>query len=194
MERINGGTSVSESNKILRPLFTSDGLDEMEAFSDADWAGCNSTRRSTSGSLIRYGGGPLFWMSKRQGSTTLSTLESELFASCETAKACICLTRLLREAGYNVTPKLLVDNTACISLIRNPQITSRSKHIQVRNFFVREQVEAGEFTLEHCPTEHNAADLYTKIMDRGRFQKLRLLSGIVNGEAYHPSGGGASSR
>ena len=172
------------ATKYFGPVYTASESIALNAYTDADFAGCKSTFKSTSGSLISFGGGPLFWMAKKQGTTALNTLESELFAACETAKACIWLARLLRETGYNVKPTLLIDNSACISLIRNAQITSRSRHVQVQFCFVHEKVEAGEFTVQHCPTNENAADLYTKALDKNRFQKLRTLAGFVNGENH----------
>ena len=176
------------ATKFFGPVYTSWGPNTLDAFTDADFAGCKSTFRSTSGSLISFGGGPLFWMAKKQGTTALNTLESELFAACETAKACIWLARLLREAGYNVKPTLLIDNSACISLIRNAQITSRSRHVQVRFCFVHEKVESGEFVIRQCASEDNAADLFTKPLDKNRFQKLRTLAGFVNDEDQHGDG------
>ena len=178
----------SAAMKVLRylkatesygPVYTDTGGVEVRAYSDADFAGCNSTRRSTSGAIISFGGGALVWVSHRQGAVTLSSLESELVASCETARNCLWLMRMLREAGYATTPTLLVDNSACIHLINNAQVSKRSKHIETKNFFVREKVESGEFKLQHCPTEINLADLCTKALPRTRFEKLRTLIGIV---------------
>ena len=82
----------------------------VEAFSDSDWSGCQATRRSTSGSLIQFGGGSVIWMSQRQSCVSLSSMESEIVACSETGKSCLWLTRLLNEIGYSVVPRLRVDN------------------------------------------------------------------------------------
>ena len=169
-----------KSTKYYGPVYTGKSSDELIAYSDADWSGCTSSRRSTSGAFIQFGGAAIGWCSKRQASVTLSSLESELVASCEAAKYCIWLKRLFHETGYKVRPKVLIDNTACISSIKNHQISRRSKHIEVRFFFVREKAESGEFTVHHVGTEDNISDIFTKILNRIRFQKLRSLAGIVN--------------
>lgn len=176
--------------KVLRYLkatrthglsYTDSGTNEVEAFSDADFAGCTASRRSTSGCFIRFGGGAISWSSRRQPIVTLSSLESELVAATDTAKECIWVVRLLKEAGYDVKPKLLVDNTAAIRLVEVTKYFKRCKHIHTRYFFVREKVQSGEFSIQHCPTEENLADILTKVLAKPRFQKLRTLLGIVNG-------------
>ena len=89
---------------------------------------------------------------------------------------------------------LFIDNTACISLIKNPQISQRSEHIEIRYYFVREKVESGEFEIHHISTERNIADFITKILCKQRFQNLRSLAGIINGENDSSSRVDASNR
>ena len=103
-----------KATKYYGPVFKDLGSNELLGYADADYAGCNNSRRSTSGSFIQFGSSVLHYQSRRQSAVTLSTLESELVSACETAKSCIWLARLLREAGYQVTPKLLIDNAACV--------------------------------------------------------------------------------
>lgn len=183
------------ATKFYGPVFTDTGSNDLIAYSDADFAGCMDSRRSTSGSFIQFGGGVLQWQSRRQSAVTLSTLESELVAACETAKTSIWLARLLREAGYQVTPKLLVDNSACISFIQNRLISSRTKHVEVKYYFLREKVESGEFLVKHVASEENIADLFTKSLPKLRFQKLRSLAGIIDGsENSHTSDAAAGRR
>ena len=91
-------------------------------------------------------------------------------------------------------PQLLIDNSACISLIKDHQISRRSRHIEVRYFFVREKAESGEFTVHHVSTEDNISDIFTKILGKVRFQKLRSLAGIVKGESDSVPSSDASQR
>ena len=166
--------------KTFGLVFTATGPCTITAWSDADWSGCESTRRSTSGSHVSFGGAPVAYASQRQGMVTLSTLESELVAASETAKTVIWVSRLFKEAGYSPKPTLFIDNQSVIHLIGNPQTTRRSKHIKVRHYFVREQSQEGSFSVKHCPGTENVADLYTKAVPRVVFQKLRHLAGIVD--------------
>ena len=172
-------------------IFTGSEPGKIMAWSDADWSGCDSTRRSTSGSHVSFGRAAIAFSSQRQGMVTLSTLESELVAASETAKTVIWVSRLLKEAGYETVPELLIDNQSVIHLINNPQTTRKCKHIQVRHYFVREQVQAGSFPVKHCPGTENVADLYTKSVPRMVFQKLRALAGIKDSKNASRSSSGA---
>ena len=171
-----------KGTKTYGLTFTDSGKNEMVAYSDADWGGCHSTFRSTTGAFIQFGGGAIAWVSQRQAMVTLSTLESELVAASETAKTVIWLNRLLSEAGYTVTPRLLIDNQAVIHLIGNPQASRRCKHISIRHYFVRERAQEGDFTVKHCASEQNSADLFTKILPKSTFQRLRTSIGLLSPE------------
>jgi len=70
---------------------------ELEAYSDADFASDTTTRRSVSGILLKYSGGAIVWVSRRQDCVSLSTTEAEYIASSEAAKDTIWLTRLFNE-------------------------------------------------------------------------------------------------
>jgi hypothetical protein len=83
----------------------------------------------------------------------------------------------------NVTSAVLhVDYMSAIKLIKNPGLHKRSKHIEVRHFFVREKVADGELTTEHVSSEQQLADLLTKPPPRATFTKLRnrLTSKLID--------------
>ena len=63
--------------------FDTDG--ELNAFTDSSYADCKVTRRSTSGSVIMFRGGPIYWNSSLQKAVTLSTTEAEYVACCKAA-------------------------------------------------------------------------------------------------------------
>ena len=116
------------------------------------------------------------WASNRQASVSLSSMEAELVALSETLKSSLWLARLLGEFGYAVKPELLVDNQATIKLVQNPQFHKRSKHIEVRHYFVREKYQRKEIEIRYCPSESNLADMLTKALPKPRFQELKLLA------------------
>eukprot|EP00462_Mataza_sp_D1_P017565 CAMPEP_0175175624 /NCGR_PEP_ID=MMETSP0087-20121206/33310_1 /TAXON_ID=136419 /ORGANISM="Unknown Unknown, Strain D1" /LENGTH=186 /DNA_ID=CAMNT_0016467263 /DNA_START=301 /DNA_END=857 /DNA_ORIENTATION=+ len=89
--------------------------------------------------------GPVAWQSKSQKTVALSSCEAELYALCEAAKEIMWLSQLLQELKVNFTvPTLHVDNQAAIALSTNPVNHQRTKHIDIRWFFVREAIEAGK--------------------------------------------------
>ena len=79
-------------------------------------------------------------------------------------------------------PRLMIDNQAVIHLIGNPQASRHSEHISIRHYFVRERAQEGDFTVEHCASEQNSADLFTKILPKSTFQRLRTSAGLLSPE------------
>ncbi|GBP12337.1 Retrovirus-related Pol polyprotein from transposon TNT 1-94 [Eumeta japonica] len=109
----------------------------LECFSDADFAGCISTGRSTSGVIVTYAGGPISWISQRQAIVSTSTTEAEIVAANEAAKELVWLIRLYKEViNLKQIPCIQIDNTAAIRLAQNPEFHNRTKHIAVKHFFI----------------------------------------------------------
>jgi len=82
------------------------GLPGLQAFADADWAGDRSTRRSTSGWLLRLGGGSLIdWSCKGQVSVALSSCEAEYVAMSAATQAVVWLQTLLDELHTSILGK-----------------------------------------------------------------------------------------
>lgn len=136
-------------------------------YSDSDWAGDETTRRSTHGYVFSFGQGAVSWTSHRQPSVALSTAEAEYYALSECAKEAIWLQRLLLDLGSaNVMLTLRCDNQAAIAMVKNPVNHARGKHIDLRVHFVRELFESGQFALEYVNTTENAADVMTKPLAR----------------------------
>jgi hypothetical protein len=75
----------------------SDDLEKLSAHSDSDWAGDKDGRKSTTGNLIIYGGGPVSWRSTIQKSVALSSCEAELVSLTETTKRVIWFRKLLTD-------------------------------------------------------------------------------------------------
>jgi KUP system potassium uptake protein len=75
--------------------------------------------------------------------------------------------------------QLLIDNKFAINLARNPVSHGRSKHIETRFHFIREQVMNGKIDVVHCPTHDQIADALTKAIKLDRFEVLREYLGVV---------------
>ena len=105
--------------------FKSSGQVDFECYSDADWAGDVSDRKSTSGYVFKMVGGPVSWGSKKQSSVSLSTSEAEYIALSLAIQEGKWVHRLLCEiltaAGADC-PKLVIheDNQSCIKMTKNP--------------------------------------------------------------------------
>ncbi|KAG4958455.1 hypothetical protein JHK87_035088 [Glycine soja] len=113
--------------------------------------------------------------------TALSSCEAEYISGSFAACQAIWLKSLLDELKCEVQMplSLLIDNKSAISLAKNPVSHGRSKHIETRFHFIREQVNNGVLKLIYCPTEDQLADLLTKAVKPDRFIKLREEIGVI---------------
>lgn len=111
----------------------------------------------------------------------MSTTEAEIVAASEGAKELIWLKRLLNELNEkdNDPPVLYVDSASAVKLSKNPEYHKRSKHIEVRHFFVHEKYLSGEVNVKHIEGEKQLADTFTKPLERTRFEKLRCDIGVT---------------
>ena len=152
---------------------------ELTGYSDASWADDQTDRRSTQGYGFTLGGGLISWRSTRSSSTALSSCEAELYAGTMAAQEARWLTYLL--ACFDIPPKeclLHIDNKSTIQLAKDPVFHSRSKHIELRYYFLRDMVLQGHIRLRHVPTEQNLADIFTKSLGRQAHEKLSFLLGL----------------
>lgn len=163
-------------------LYKSDSKnDVLHVYCDSDHSGDPKTYRSTTGVVTIFAEGPISWLSKRQTSVALSTTEAEFVAACEAAKEAIWLNRLLREITVlSSVPVLHIDNMSAIKLIKNPIFHKRTKHINIRFFFVREKFFEKELAVEHIAGTDQLADVLTKALSSVRFADLRLKIGLIN--------------
>ena len=152
----------------------------LECYSDADFAGCKTSGRSTSGIMILYSGGAISWFSQRQSVVATSTTEAEIIAANECVREVIWLNRLFSGVTQlNGIPVLQVDNTAAIRLAQNPEFHRRTKHISVKHFFIREKVLEKEIFVQQVSTENQIADMLTKPLFKPRLLTLCAKIGLL---------------
>nr|GEX55482.1 hypothetical protein [Tanacetum cinerariifolium] len=143
------------------------------AFADADHAGCQDTRRSTSGSSQFLGDRLISRSSKRQKSVAISSTKAEYIALSGYCAHILWMRTQLTDygLGFNKIP-MYCDNKSAISLCCNNVQHSRSMHIDIRYYFVKEHVENGMLELYFVNTEYQLADLITKALGRERIEFL----------------------
>ncbi|GJW67744.1 retrovirus-related pol polyprotein from transposon TNT 1-94 [Tanacetum coccineum] len=145
----------------------------LTAFADADHAGCQDTRRSTSGSIQLLGDRLVSWSSKRQKSAAISSTEAEYIALSGCCAQVLWMRSQLTDYGFgfNKIP-MYCDNKSAIALCCNNVQHSRSKHIDIRFHFIKEHVENGVIELYFVNTEYQLADIFTKALGRERIEFL----------------------
>nr|GEY65199.1 retrovirus-related Pol polyprotein from transposon TNT 1-94 [Tanacetum cinerariifolium] len=145
----------------------------LTAFADADHAGCQDTRRSTSGSVQFLRERLISWLSKRQKSAAISSTKAEYIALSGCYAQILWMRSQLSDYDLGFNKNLMYcDNKGAIALCCNNFQHSRSKHIDIRYHFIKEQVENGVIELYFVNTEYQLADLFTKALGRERIEFL----------------------
>jgi hypothetical protein len=154
----------------------------LVAFTDSDWAGDHETRRSTSGYVIKAGGGALIWRSGLQSTVALSSCEAEYYGLTDVTKEVLWLQSLLGElqySGNDLRPmKVMEDNQAAIELAKNPEFHRRTKHVAVRWHFCRDHQSLGTTAIQYVPTGAQTADGLTKALHSPKFDVFFTALGL----------------
>nr|GEZ39535.1 retrotransposon protein, putative, unclassified [Tanacetum cinerariifolium] len=149
------------------------------AFADADHAGCQDTRRSTSGSVQFLGERLISWSLKRQKSAAISGTKAEYIALSGCCAQILWMRSQLSDygLGFNKIP-MYYGNKSAIALCYNNVEHSWSKHIDIRYHFIKEQVENWVIELYFVNTEYQLADLFTKALGRDIIEFLTTKLGM----------------
>ena len=161
----------------------------ITSFSDADWAGDVSDRRSTSGFLVYLGGNLVSWSSKKQPTVARSSTKAEYKALANASSELIWIRSLLRELRIVLPPPTLwCDNIGATYLSANPIFHARMKHIEIDFHFVREQVASRQLRISIISSKDQVADLLTKPLPKLDFLHLRSKLNLL--PALRLRGGG----
>ena len=153
---------------------------KVTGYGDADWAGCHDSRKSTSGYVFLMGSGAVAWASKKQLVVALSSVEAEYISGSLAVQEAIWENKFLEEIGIKAEkPLLYQDNQGAIAFANNPIQHARTKHIDVRHYFMKDAVLKDLVTLKYCPTQDMVADVLTKHLGRIKFEEFRKSMGIV---------------
>lgn len=154
----------------------------LSGYVDSDWGGDDLTdRKSTTGYLFKlYNKCTICWNTRKQASVAVSSTEAEYMALFEAVKEAKWLKSLATSININNVEPIIIyeDNNGCISIANNPTSHKRSKHIDIKYHFSREQVERGLIKLIHMPTGCQTADILTKPLPIVKFSEHRAGLGL----------------
>ncbi|CAI7863712.1 unnamed protein product [Closterium sp. NIES-53] len=153
---------------------------KLIGYVDADHAGDSDNRRSRTGYIYRLEPiRPISWQSSKQELIALLSAEAEYIALCSATKEGLYLRELLEEAKLAELPNftLFCDNQSAIRIANKSGFANRTKHIALRYFFVKDEIEKGRLELSYCPTSEMAADYLTKKLGKQKFEYCMLLTG-----------------
>ncbi|RVW99495.1 Copia protein [Vitis vinifera] len=147
---------------------------QVEAFTDANWAGCVVDRHSTSGYYTFVGGNLVSWRSKKQNVVARSSTEAEFrlvaLGICEV----LWIRQLLEELKISSTlpMKLCCDNKTTILIAHNLVLHDRTKHVEIDKHFIKEKLKNGLICIPYIPTTEQVADVLTKGIPTEQFDRL----------------------
>jgi hypothetical protein len=151
----------------------------LHGFLDADFAGCRLDRKSTSETCQLLGSSLVSWSSRKQLSVAQTTTEAEYVAAASCCSQLHWITYTMTDFGEEYTHvPLQCDSTSAISIAKNPVLHSKTKNIEVRYYFQRDNVEKGKITLIHVPTHDQLGDIFTEPLDQATFTRLRGELGV----------------
>jgi len=179
---MNYCVTTKDKGWVLRPNRTWDGKDKSFAFmldgkSDSDYAVCQETRRSVTGYIGYLEGSLVVARSVMQKRSALSTTEAELYALVSCVQDMFYVKQLLESMGLTVkTPIIIrVDNKGTVDLANGWLTGGNLKHVEVRQFFIRDLREEGVLRVEWIPGAENESDIFTKNTTSQVFQKHASL-------------------
>nr|GEV48879.1 retrotransposon protein, putative, unclassified [Tanacetum cinerariifolium] len=162
-------------------LTESDSGFELTGFSDADYAGCKDTFKSTFGGAQFLGEKLVSWSSKKQDCTVLSTAEAEYVSLSACCAQVLWMQTHLTDYGFHFNKiPIYCDSKSSIAISYNPVQHSRTKHIAVHYHFIKEHVEKGMIELYVVKTDYQLADLFTKALSADRFNYLVRRLGMCS--------------
>ena len=149
----------------------------LSAYTDADWAGCERTRRSTSGGVLMRGTHVIKHWSKTQVGVALSSAESELVALIKASTEALGMKHLRAEMGSKVSVKVLTDSSAARGAVMRTGC-GRMKHVATQNLWVQEKAARGEIQYLKVARAFNFADLLTHNWDSTNGERMLRAMGM----------------
>jgi hypothetical protein len=150
-------------------------------YSDTDWASSSLDRKSMSGNIFLLGGAAVTWLSKKQPTVTLSTMEAEYMVIAQASTQALWMHQFFDELNLPTAEptNIVSDNLAALTLTFESQYHACSKHIDIRHHFVRDAVNNRLIKTDYVRSEENLADALTKALPAPRFN---FLMGSIMGK------------
>ena len=163
-------------------VLSADDLRVVKWYVDASFA-VHPDFKSHTGGVMTFGEGAIQSISRKQKLNTRSSTEAELVGADDVSTMILWTKLFLEDQGYQVEKNILFqDNKSAILLETNGKKSSskRTRALNIRYFFIADQVEKGNMLIEYCPTEEMVADYMSKPLQGKLFFKFRdrIMGGV----------------
>jgi hypothetical protein len=169
-------------------VLAADDTGKIRWWIDASFA-VHEDMKSHTGGTMSMGKGSIYSTSAKQKLVTRSSTEAEIVAVHDVMPQLMWTGYFLMEQGFHVKETVLYqDNTSSILIEKNGRssCSKRNRHMNIRYFFIKDQVDSKRVRIEHCPTAEMVADYFTKPLQGGPFRKLRdFIMNIDPSSKYH---------
>ena len=154
---------------------------DIDTYVDSDWAGCATSRRSTSGMALYFLGTLITSQSRTQATVALSSGEAELYAIGLGVSESLFIRSLLLESqlSKNVNIRIHTDSTAGKSMATRFGTSKKTKHVQLRFLFIQELVASGVVSIKKVAGTSNPSDVMTKYITKEVLQRHLMSLGIT---------------
>jgi hypothetical protein len=147
---------------------------------DSDYAGNFDKRRSLTGYVFTFGDCAVSWRATLQPVVAQSTTEAEYMAIAEACKECAWLKGLYAElCGDDSCVNLFCNNQSAIYLTKDQMFHEKTKHIDIKYHYVRDEIAQGKLKVCKISTHENPADMMTKPVPIAKFELCSSLVGIT---------------
>ena len=166
---------------VYTPGIKQSGKLTIDGYCDSDWGNDPGTRKSVTRYVHCIAGCAIPWASRRQSIVAQPTAEAEYVAAWEACMEGQGLHNLLIEVFLDMDTKyrLGIDNQAAFVMATNPTYSRRTRHVELRWHYVRDQVAERTVDIWKVKTEINPSDLMTKPLASGRLEKLSGMIGMT---------------
>ena len=148
-----------------RKLTLGKSRDGIIGYSDADWAS-QDHRHSISAYIFQINSGSISWSCQKQLIIALSSTEVKFIAMMHAAKEAIWLHHFIIKVfqPLHLPLQIYSDNQSAITIAYGNQMHARTKHFDIRLYFIRNTIENNKINFEYLPTEHMLADILSKAL------------------------------
>ena len=174
----------------LKYTLGADNLTKLRAWVDASYA-VHPDQKSHTGGIMSFGTGGFVCKSSKQKLNTKSSTEAELVGASDYLPNILSVKMFLEAQGYRLGETYFEqDNESAIKLEKNGRMSAgpRSRHINIRYFWIKDRVKQEHISIRHCPTEDMIGDFFTKPLQGSLFVRFRdVILGSKHVDTLNPT-------